>query len=236
MGMQIFEKSGVFDPAMWGLKAGDVVQVVVVGGGNGGMKGYDAGAEAGKGAGHGGGGGGGGYGGGGGGGCGNSNTKGGKGGNAGQIVFATIALPNTASIPVTIGAAGEANGGTGGTSSFGTYATAIGGGGAAGGLGSSSTGESPAGGGGGGGGYLPGLPVWGGSGGNGSTIVTGAGVIVHPAELNGALLGGGAGYTRHDTTVSSIMYKNYTCGGTSPYGGNAGQDGGPGHGVVVVTW
>ena len=33
MGMQIFEKSGTFNPADWGLGAGDMVQVVCVGGG-----------------------------------------------------------------------------------------------------------------------------------------------------------------------------------------------------------
>lgn len=33
MGMQIFEKNGTFNPADWGLGAGDMVQVVCVGGG-----------------------------------------------------------------------------------------------------------------------------------------------------------------------------------------------------------
>lgn len=33
MGMQIFEKSGTFKPADWGLGAGDMVQVICVGGG-----------------------------------------------------------------------------------------------------------------------------------------------------------------------------------------------------------
>ena len=36
MGMQIFEQSGTFRPADWGLKAGDIVQVIAVGGGGGG--------------------------------------------------------------------------------------------------------------------------------------------------------------------------------------------------------
>ena len=36
MGMQVFTKSGVFNPADWGLKAGDMVQVIAVGGGGGG--------------------------------------------------------------------------------------------------------------------------------------------------------------------------------------------------------
>ena len=54
MGMQMFTSSGTFRPADWGLKAGDMVQVVVVGGGGGGAKplnGNDGGAggEGGKG-------------------------------------------------------------------------------------------------------------------------------------------------------------------------------------------
>ena len=44
MGMQVFTKSGVFNPADWGLKAGDMVQVIAVGGGGGGGPTLGAGA------------------------------------------------------------------------------------------------------------------------------------------------------------------------------------------------
>lgn len=37
MGMQIFEQSGTFDPKIHGLKIGDVLQIVCVGGGDGGL-------------------------------------------------------------------------------------------------------------------------------------------------------------------------------------------------------
>lgn len=45
MGMQVFTKSGVFNPADWGLKAGDMVQVIAVGGGGGGGGGGGAGGS-----------------------------------------------------------------------------------------------------------------------------------------------------------------------------------------------
>lgn len=48
MGMQIFESSGTFDPAVHGLKIGDVLQIVCVGGGGGGGSGSNGGGDAGK--------------------------------------------------------------------------------------------------------------------------------------------------------------------------------------------
>ena len=50
MGMQIFESSGTFDPKTHGLKVGDVLQIVCVGGGDGGNRAGDdgTGGAAGK--------------------------------------------------------------------------------------------------------------------------------------------------------------------------------------------
>ena len=48
MGMQVFTKSGVFNPADWGLKAGDMVQVIAVGGGGGGGGGGGTGSAFGS--------------------------------------------------------------------------------------------------------------------------------------------------------------------------------------------
>ena len=39
MGMAIFEKSGTFNPNTYGLEIGDIIQIVCVGGGNGGERG-----------------------------------------------------------------------------------------------------------------------------------------------------------------------------------------------------
>ena len=39
MGFQLFETSGTFNPATWGLKAGDIISIVCVGGGGGGARG-----------------------------------------------------------------------------------------------------------------------------------------------------------------------------------------------------
>lgn len=190
MGMQIFEQSGVFRPSDWGLKAGDMVQVVVVGGGGGG-----AGSAKGKGGDGGcggefnGGGSGGGYGAGGGGGGMDSSGSAGSGGGGGEIVIKTLKLESDGEIAVTIGDAGtggaggtgqiQRNGTNGGTSSFGTLVSALGGGG---GVypGHVDTGEGKSQnhgglafsvcGGGGGGGYVIGSANNGGNGGNGGEI------------------------------------------------------------------
>ena len=146
MGMVIFTENGTFNPATYGLGAGDIVSGVVVGGGAGGQGGstrssyqncVGKGGDAGKGGlspyekvGGGGGGGGGGYGAGGGGGgaygmyiTSNNDCKGGDGGGAGQIVFFNLSLPNANPIPITVGI-----GGTGGNgvvqSLVGQYGTA----------------------------------------------------------------------------------------------------------------
>ena len=39
MGFQLFESSGTFNPSDWGLKAGDIISIVCVGGGGGGARG-----------------------------------------------------------------------------------------------------------------------------------------------------------------------------------------------------
>lgn len=144
MGMVIFTENGTFNPATYGLSAGDIVSGVVVGGGAGGQGGATTGpysnwvgkgGDAGKGglspySAGGGGGGGGGYGAGGGGGgaCGqntsfNNDCKGGDGGGAGQIVFFNLSLPNANPISITVG-----TGGIGGNgviqSTVGQYGTA----------------------------------------------------------------------------------------------------------------
>lgn len=134
MGLAIFEQSGSFDPTMYGLQAGDLIQVIAVGGGGGGGgggagypdEGYSYyGGDAGKG-GYGVvnttkkragrsiecGGAGRGYGAGGGGGGSNGarqNENGcpGSGGNGGRIEMKAIKLESTDAIPVTIGTAGK---------------------------------------------------------------------------------------------------------------------------------
>lgn len=158
MGMEIFTASGTFSPANWGLKAGDMVQLILVGGGGGGgcsvtdgqggNAGHgagwvDVGACGGSGAGYGAGGGG----------C---NAYG---GNGGTVKMLSVKLTSAANIPVTIGTAGTGgigvNAGTsGGTTSFGSYASAPGGGG-----GSPSHLQFGCG---GGGGYIIGSPIYGG--------------------------------------------------------------------------
>lgn len=196
MGMQIFESSGVFSPADWGLKAGDMLQIVCVGGGGGGgASAYQNGGDGGKGGGGAGGASGGGYGAGGGGAGGNAQRNGGGGGGGGAIVLATVRLTSGEDIPVTVGAAGKGgekpkNGtgayGTAGTagesSSFGSFVTAPGGEGGLsgtapeggsggsgndGGRGGKGDSASYGAGGGGGGGYVPGNPLRGGTGGSG---------------------------------------------------------------------
>lgn len=135
--MVVFEESGTFNPADYGLGAGDTVNVTVVGGGEGGFGAYNGkdGLDAGeassdtyKGK--------SGYGYGAGGGGGNSSSSGssgGKGGNGGEILSTTVQLQTAEEIPITVGAAGSKGPSTtqkptpGGASSFGAYATALGG-------------------------------------------------------------------------------------------------------------
>lgn len=228
MGMQMFTESGQFNPADWGLKAGDMIQGVVVGAGAGGAAGEDGsdGADAGKGA---SGGSGVGYGAGGGGGRAGSDEwdMGGTGGDAGEVKFFTMKLTTLDPISVTIGKGGK--GGTrnqaptaGGDSSFGSVTAK---GGEPNGTGSS---FSPGGwgsntyqkkieggltttvygeGGGGGGGYIPGSNVWGGAGGKAGW----------PGSLNG---GAGGGCETPGTGMGSP----------------SGVSGGIGDGLVIVCW
>ena len=187
--MLVFTESQTLNISDLGLKVGDEVIVACVSGGNGGNKGPGSsssyggrGGAAGKGGAAvsgsagtstsksvgGGGGAGGGYGAGGGGGGtnnyggvynGNGTTNGGRGGSC---IIQTVVLA-AESIPITIGAAGAANGGTGGTTSFGTDVSVTGGGGSLGGKVGNTASYSPdsqqiylaqGGGGGGGGGWL----------------------------------------------------------------------------------
>ncbi len=165
MGMVIFEKSGVFNPADWGLIVGCVLQVICVGGGAGGK-------------------------------C-----------------------------LTTSGAAG-------GTSSFGSHVTASGAnsslnsanGMGRGGYGSWHSDSGAAGG--GAGGYIPGIPVYGGNGGDGDYIdssATGMTTRTAPSLL------GGKGNLIGDTSIvelfSSLPFANLAAGP-----GNKGAKGGRGSG------
>lgn len=137
MGMQVFEQSGAFRPSDWGLKAGDMLQIIAVGGGGGGngSASYDSndsgsrfdlfnihkGGDAGKAGVEGGGypgGGGAGYGGGGGGGGVAPNSPpssgsnrgvigNGNGGGAGEIKTAAHKLTSLSAIAVTVGLGGK---------------------------------------------------------------------------------------------------------------------------------
>lgn len=124
MGIQVFTKSGKFNPVDHGLKIGDVINVIAVaGGGAGGASGdkyatssnYDlAGGKPGKGD-HsrgntrssGGGGTGAGYGAGGGGDADSEHGKSGGGGASGEIIFGTVKLTSLAPIDITVGLAGK---------------------------------------------------------------------------------------------------------------------------------
>lgn len=129
--MVIFQESGMFNPADYGLEVGDIVSVTAVGGGGGGgvskfaennlpdsansFQSGDAGKDANPGSPYGGKGGLG-YG-AGGGGCGvsydskkggvRSYTTGSSGGGSGFVVHAVIRLSSLAEIPVTVGAPGK---------------------------------------------------------------------------------------------------------------------------------
>ena len=151
--MVIFQESGVFNPADYGLKAGDLVSVTVVGGGGGGgvpcfkegsfPDGYVAfiGGDAGKGGGGSGeadGGGGSGYGAGGGasgaayvdkkGGTAAGPVCGGGGGGSGFVVHAVVRLPSASPIPVPVGAPGKGGRCIGSSSGTPSYTTGTSGG------------------------------------------------------------------------------------------------------------
>lgn len=261
--MQIFEKSGQFNPADWGLKAGDMLQVVVVGGGGGGGAGdsynrHNLGANGGD-AGKAGnktpsdglasapGGAGGGYGSGGGGGQGYSTTgtnykRGGGGGAGGEIVTATYKLKSTGPINVVVGAAGKGgiagespiSATKGGDSSFDTIVAAGGNPGKSGNE-DGTGGESS---------FAPG--------GNGSTNTSqttkyglggggGGGYIIGMPLIGGR--GGDADVAYDETGASPGTFNGGVSGGikrayprAGSMGAPSGLSGGPGHGVVVVCW
>lgn len=103
MGLEIFTSSGTFNPATYGLQAGDFIQVLVVGAGAGGDWGRDS-----------------------------SNATYG-GGLAGSIAVKTYKLPNTNTINVTVGTGGSGgtsasnHAKAGQSSSFGAVVSAPGG-------------------------------------------------------------------------------------------------------------
>lgn len=259
MGVKIFEESGVFNPADYGLKIGDELLVICVGGGGGG--GGNARGEAeykGRGGNAGkagistgttantycsGGGGGGGYGGGGGGAAG---VDSGGGGGSGGVTKATYILPALTPIAITIGQGGtggepysDAQNGT--STSFGTVLTALGG------NGGKYTGAG-------------GAPVPGGTAGGSANRGSGS------SGYGGGGGGGGWYFDRPQTGgLSSISFPNPStnncvmplsfvnngtgggCGSyngivSSNYGGAGGSyavqamDGGTGNGVCVIFW
>lgn len=115
MAMIIFEQSGTFNPADYGLEVGDVLNIVCVGGGGSGGSGGYVKSSSGS--------------------YGDSNGGGGAGGD---VRLASVVLNSIDTIAVTIGAGGASvaattsegygtNGKTGGTSSFGSYVSAPGG-------------------------------------------------------------------------------------------------------------
>lgn len=213
-GPVVITETQVLDMTQYGLKVGDQINLVVIGGGGGGGYGYyydsdseNPGGDAGQGGfapyanyPGGGGGAGGGYGAGGGGGGGDSSSdyspSGGGGGGGGYLSAGTVTLTET-SVAVTIGAGGNGakgiqpnfNASAGGTTSFGTLLSAAGG--AAGENGAN--GNAPKGGDGGhkggdggvGGRYGNNANGGGGGGGGGGWIVTSATVYAGTAGENG---------------------------------------------------
>lgn len=240
-GPVLITSSQTVDLSQYGLRVGDQINVVCVGGGGGGGAGGSSssnkGGDAGKGGagsewydswaeryqGTGGGGGGGGYGGGGGGGGCNSSggsIGGSSGGGSGYLSYKTITLTST-SVAVTIGAGGaggnNGNGKDGGATSFGSYISAAGG---KGGLFYAKGGAA-----GGVGGHNGGQ-------GSSSTSYPGGG-------------GGGGGWIIESATVHTGSHGevgNVYDGGNGGSGGGAGgyrgygTDGGPGHGVVAFWY
>lgn len=138
MGMRFFEESGMFYPKDYGLQAGDMIDLVLVGGGGGGGTGTVA-----------------------------TSGIGGNGGGSGFVVFKNHKLTQAdedKGVAVTIGAGGESDG-AGGATAFGSIATADG---ASGQEGLFPGGNASIHAGGGAGGYIPGVKDWGGKGGTGS--------------------------------------------------------------------
>lgn len=239
----IIEETQTLDMTQYGLKVGDQVNVICIGGGGGGGASISAGGAGGKGGKSssssyaGGGGGGGGYGaGGGGGGAASTNDSynkyAGAGGGSGYLKAATITLTDT-TVDVTIGAAGKGGTGSGdgepgGATSFGTYLSAEGGSGGNGGSGGSNPGGAGghAGGNGGRSAYSSGAVGGGGGGGGGGWIVESvlvySGTAGSVGSTSGAKVGGDGG----------------TNGGAGGSGaGKAGEDGnGTGHGVVIFWY
>ena len=264
-GYIVFTSSGTFNPADFNLPVGTLLNIVCVGGGQGGFKGsgpsmgyYADGGAAGC-AGEelqpptntkyvGSGGSGGGFGAGGGGGTAYvaqniGNFKSGNGGDAGEVVITSFKLPSSESITVTIGAAGKKNGGVGGNTTFGSYVTARGGGsftnniakGGAGGEEKGNTSLMSAASGGGGGGGY--IISLGLYGGNGGNGIIEANSNMIPEGFGqSAFIGGAGGST---CRINSNLPPNYA---TSVFGGNgglAGQQGGStgiGSGLCIVAW
>lgn len=251
MGMQIFEQSGTFRPADWGLKAGDIVQVIAVGGGGGGngtiawrsassapyweFSQQNKGGDAGKSPGSNGGGGGAGYGGGGGGAAGQTDFNDSShwvgncnGGGAGQMKTAAYRLPSAAAISITVG-----QGGQGAQCETRDDFTGENGGSSS--FGNIVTAQGGLGGGANNGGVSnKGFDIsTQGSGGGGDGGYT----------LGGPLFGGRGGVGGRRNASASRGTWNGGDGGNAPKslpvhnrGGMPGRDGGPGHGVVIVCW
>lgn len=173
-----------------------------------------------------------------------------NGGGAGQIKTATHKLTSLSAIAVTVGLGGQGaqmanrndtTGTNGGSSSFGSVVTAQGGlgGGANNGGGYGWYGNhpsysyTPGGGGGGDGGYVVGGPLQGGFGGRGDTpkfhqtgdSTTGTTQYWTHLGESGSHTGGCGGAPIADIEIAPDCI-----------GGLPGQDGGPGHGVVIVCW
>ncbi len=266
MGMKIIETNETVNLSQYGLKAGDAITVICVGGGAGGSNAvnfsntystyYHTGGAAGEGGSGsnyaGGGAAGAGYGAGGGGAAGGYNQTGGNGGGAGKVNIKTIILNETTvnNLTATIGAGGAA-GLNGEASSLGSLITAAGGIIGKGGQGGQMfNAELYAPGGGGEGGFLLTQKIWGGQGGSAGmtyyynrTINSNAGAVadftfVQYPELQGC--GGGAGGYFGGTHLKSPMI----FGQTSQYGGKGGEPktaGGKGvcskgSGVIVIMW
>lgn len=101
MGMEIFMKSGTFDPTKYGLKIGQLIQVLAVGGGGGGGLGGKASSSTSMGC-------------------------SGGGGGSGFLEVLSMKLETLNSIEVTVGNGGDAST-DGEATTFGEYLTALGG-------------------------------------------------------------------------------------------------------------
>lgn len=240
-GPVLITETQTLDMSKYGLRVGDQINVICIGGGGAGGSGnYSTGGAGGKAGssasyqppgynyqGHGGGGGGGGYGGGGGGGTGHSLMYAGSGGGGGGFLSAKTVTLTSTSVAVTIGAAGQpqsgSTGGSGGTTSFGSYLSASGGNGG-------SSGTYSRAGSGGSGGH---------NGGSGSYYKYSDG------SSNGGVGGGGGGgwiienFTIYSGTDGESVNSSTGAGGKGgTNGGAVGQDSttGFGHGCVVFWY